>query len=539
LIAPLALAAALLVPPLPAGTERAEAAVTEGGLRAAVRFLSSDLLEGRGPGSRGDALARQWIASQLEGMGYRPGAPDGRWEQPFDMVGVTAATDPRWTFRAGPKSRQLRTLEDFVAFPGHPAEQTRLEDAELVFAGYGIQAPEHGWDDFKGADLRGKVLVMLNDEPDGDPALFAGKRRLYYGRWDYKLESAARQGASGAILIHTRGSAGYGWNVVRTSWTGEQFELPDMPRPRLEVVAWITEEAAKGLAGLAGQDLSALRAAAGRRDFRPVPLGVKTSLLIRNTVRRVTTANVAGLLPGSDPALRDEVVVFTAHHDHLGVGAPDKTGDTIYNGAVDNAAGVAQLLAVARAFAALPVPPRRSVLVLAVAAEEFGLLGSSWFARHPTFPAERIAANINFDGGNIWGRTSEVPLIGFGKSNLDAFARAAASRQGRVVTDEPFPDRGFFYRSDQFSFARIGVPALYFDTATSFVGHPPAWGKEQIEAHESDVYHQPADELTEAWVFDGMVDDARFAFLAGLLVAQADAMPAWNAGDEFERIRKR
>lgn len=539
MIAPLALAAALLVPPLPAGTERAEAAVTEGGLRAAVRFLSSDLLEGRGPGSRGDALARQWIASQLEGMGYRPGAPDGRWEQPFDMVGVTAATDPRWTFRAGPKSRQLRTLEDFVAFPGHPAEQTRLEDAELVFAGYGIQAPEHGWDDFKGADLRGKVLVMLNDEPDGDPALFAGKRRLYYGRWDYKLESAARQGASGAILIHTRGSAGYGWNVVRTSWTGEQFELPDMPRPRLEVVAWITEEAAKGLAGLAGQDLSALRAAAGRRDFRPVPLGVKTSLLIRNTVRRVTTANVAGLLPGSDPALRDEVVVFTAHHDHLGVGAPDKTGDTIYNGAVDNAAGVAQLLAVARAFAALPVPPRRSVLVLAVAAEEFGLLGSSWFARHPTFPAERIAANINFDGGNIWGRTSEVPLIGFGKSNLDAFARAAASRQGRVVTDEPFPDRGFFYRSDQFSFARIGVPALYFDTATSFVGHPPAWGKEQIEAHESDVYHQPADELTEAWVFDGMVDDARFAFLAGLLVAQADAMPAWNAGDEFERIRKR
>ena len=326
---------------------------------------------------------------------------------------------------------------------------------------------------------------------------------------------------------------------MRTSGTGEQFELPDTPGPRLEVAAWISESAGGALARLAGRELGSLQQAARERRFRPVPLGIRTSLVLRNTVRRVTTANVLGVLPGSDPALRDEVVVFTAHHDHLGIGAPDARGDTIYNGALDNAAGVAQMLAVARAFASLPIPPRRSVLMLAVAAEEFGLLGSGWFARHPTVPPERIAADVNFDGGNIWGRTSEVPLIGYGKSTLDAFARAAASRQGRTVTDEPFPDRGFLYRSDQFSFARIGVPALYFDTATSFLGRPPGWGKERIEAYENELYHQPGDELTDAWVFDGMVEDARFAFVTGLLVAQAESLPAWVPGDEFERLRKR
>jgi Zn-dependent M28 family amino/carboxypeptidase len=534
----LAPSAAPPVPDLPEGTEGAEAAITEDGLRATVRFLAGDLLEGRGPATRGDALARAWIASQLEGMGYRPGAPGGQWEQPLEMVGVTASAQPVWHFSAKGGGKELRVLDDFVAFPGRPEEQTALRDAELVFVGFGIEAPEYGWDDYKGADLRGKVLVMLNDEPDADPALFAGKRRLYYGRWDYKLESAARQGASGAILIHTRASAGYGWNVVRTSWTGEQFELPGTAGPRLQVGSWISEEAARALARLGGHDLDALRAAAGRRDFRPVPLGITTSYALRNAVRRVTTANVAGLLPGSDPRLKDEVVVFTAHHDHLGIGAADANGDRIYNGAVDNAAGVAQMLAVARAFSALPAPPRRSVLVLAVAAEEFGLLGSGWFARHPTFPAGRIAANVNFDGGNIWGKTTEIPLIGFGKSSLDDFARKAASRQGRAVTDEPFPDRGFFYRSDQFSFARIGVPALYFDTATTFVGRPPEWGKERIEAYEGERYHQPGDELTAEWVFDGMVEDARFAFVTGLLVAQADAMPAWTPGDEFEEVRK-
>ena len=533
-----ALAAALALPPLPSGTERAEAAITEDGLRAAIRFLSDDLLEGRGPGSRGDALARRWIASELEEMGYRPGGADGSWEQPFEMVGVTAASPPEWRFTTPSGSHALRSLDEFVAFAGHPAAEARLADAELVFVGYGIQAPEFGWDDYKGADLRGKVLVMLNDEPDGDPALFAGTRRLYYGRWDYKLESAARQHAAGVLLIHTRRSAGYGWNVVRTSWTGEQFELPDTPGPRLEVAAWISEPAAAALARLAGRDLAALQQAAKERRFRPLPLGIRTSFVLKNTVRRVTTANVLGLLPGSDPTLREEVVVFTAHHDHLGVGAPDATGDTVYNGALDNAAGVAQLLGVARAFSSLPVPPRRSVLVLAVAAEECGLLGSGWFARHPTFPPEKIAADVNFDGGNIWGRTPELPLIGYGKSSLDAVARAAAARQGRTVTDEPFPDRGFFYRSDQFSFARIGVPALYFDTATAFLGRAPGWGKERIEAYENDLYHQPGDELTDAWVFEGMVEDARFAFVAGLLVGQADRAPTWTPGDEFERLRK-
>ncbi len=349
----------------------------------------------------------------------------------------------------------------------------------MVFVGYGIQAPEFGWDDFKGQDLKGKVLLMLNNDPDWDPQLFGGDTRLYYGRWSYKYESAARQGAAGAIIIHTTPSAGYPFQVVQSSWSGEQVELPAADEPRIQVKGWLTEDASRELAKLAGQDLDQLVQAAKSKDFKPVSLGVTTSFDFKNKLNRSSTANVYGVLKGSDPKLSEEYVIYTAHHDHLGVGEPNAEGDKIYNGAMDNASGVAQVLAIGKAFKAMPQPPKRSIMLLLVAAEEQGLLGSKYYAEHPTVPPGKIAANINIDGGNIFGRAKDIVYVGKGKSTIDDYVDAIAPMQGRVVTPDQFPDRGFFYRSDQFNFAKIGVPALYLDAGTDFIGKPAGWGKEQ------------------------------------------------------------
>ncbi len=531
---------ALAAPPaltLPAGAEQAAKVIDRASLAGPVRFLADDLLEGRAPSHRGDALANLYVASVMESLGLQPGGPGGGWEQRFAIVGITTKAPGAWTFRAGSKEISLRFWEDFIAASGVQAPAAAIGDAPLVFVGYGIQAPEYGWDDFKGADLKGKVLLMLNNDPDWDPALFAGVRRLYYGRWSYKYESAARAGAVGAIIVHTAPSAGYGWQVVQNSWTGEQFELPAGAEPRLQVRAWTTEAATRTLLAVAGFDLDRLVAQARSRDFKPVDLGIRTSIALTSTLTHGETANVLGLIPGSDPALKDEVVVFSAHHDHLGIGKPDANGDTIYNGAVDNASGVAQVLAIAKAFMALPERPRRSLLFAVVSCEESGLLGSAYYASHPTFAPGKIAADINFDAGNIFGRTHDVALVGKGKSTLDAVVEAAAALQGRVVTDEPFPDRGAYYRSDQFSFARIGVPGLYFKGGLDYVGREPGWGEKVNEAWLKAHYHQPSDEFSESWNFDGMVEDTQLGFLAGLSVAQADAMPAWLPGDEFAKLR--
>ena len=482
--------------------------------------------------------SRLYLSSMLEQMGYEPAGPGGSWEQPFEIVGVKATMPDAWSFRAAGRTVDLRRWDDYIATSGVQSERATIDNAELVFVGYGIQAPEYRWDDFKGADLRGKVLVMMNNDPDWDPELFAGKRRLYYGRWVYKYESAARQGAAGAIIIHTTPSAGYPWQVVQTSWSGEKFTLPAAGEPQIQVAAWATEDSLRRLLAAGGQDLDKLVSQARSRDFKPVPLGITTSLTLENKLSHSQTANVAGVLRGSDPALRDEVVVYTAHHDHFGIGQPDKTGDRIYHGANDNAAGCAQLLAIARAFAALPERPRRSVLFLFVGVEEQGLLGSEYYAKHPTYPAGRIAANLNFDGGNFWGRTTDITSVALGKSAaLDQLVAAVAARQGRTVEADPFPDRGHFYRSDQFNFAKIGVPAIYLNTGTAFRGRPAGWGKEKIEAWEATQYHQPSDRLTDDWNFDGMIEDAQLGFLVGAAIAQRDAMPEWNRGDEFEAAR--
>ncbi len=509
-------------------------------LRAHVRFLSHDLLEGRGPGTRGDALGQAYIASQFEALGLKPAGTDGTYFQQFDLVGITSHPQALAFRGPGSAAAELKFHEDFIAVSGVQAPEAKLDASELVFVGYGIQAPEYGWDDFKGMDLRGKTLLILNSDPEDDPALFAGRARLWYGRWDYKYEQAAKVGAAGAIIIHTTPSAGYPWQVVQTSWTGEQFELPAAEGPRVQVKAWTTEAATRRVLQLVGAELDSLRAAAQKRDFRPVPLGVTVSTRLGNEVRRRPTANVLGLLPGGDPRLSPEVVLYSAHHDHLGKKEGGKEGeDTIYNGALDNASGVAAMLAVARAFRALPQPPRRSILFAAVAAEEQGLLGSQYLAEHPPVPPGRVAANINIDGANIHGRTKDLTVIGLGKSSLDATITALAKLQGRVVKADQLSDRGFFYRSDQFNFAKLGIPAAYFGSGMDFVGRPEGWGKQQREAFEAKHYHQPSDELRPEWDFSGAVEDVRLYFLLGAHVARTPDMPRWNRGDEFEAPRLR
>jgi Zn-dependent M28 family amino/carboxypeptidase len=518
---------------------QAAATINADELRRDITELSDDRYQGRAPGTHGDELARKWIAEQLETIGLQPGAGDASWQQPFDLVGIDSNLPKTWTFTKDGKTATLRWWDDYMGSSGVQSPTASVENAEVVFVGYGIDAPEFDWNDFKGTDLKGRVLLILNNDPDWDPNLFQGKTRLYYGRWDYKYESAARQGAAAAIVIHTTPSAGYPWQVIQTSNSGEQFELPSRDaEPRLQLRTWVTEDAARQLVALGGQDLDTLVEAAKRRDFKPVALGVTTSLTSRNELHRTKSANVLGLLRGSDPALADEVVVITAHHDHLGVGEPDSGGDRIYNGAVDNASGVAQVLAIARAMKALPTPPQRSVLFNLVGGEESDLLGSQYYTEHPTFPAGRIAANINYDCGNIWGGTRDVTYIGKGKSSLDAIVDAVAKAQGRVVKPDQMPDRGYFYRSDQLNFAKIGVPALYLDTGFDFIGHEPGWGRAQVEDFESKHYHQPSDEIRPDWNYDGMIEDAQLGFWTALIVGNAPTMPAWVPGDEFEAARK-
>jgi hypothetical protein len=530
---------AVIRPPLLTDEERLAAeTVREQRLRADTRYLASDLLEGRAPGTRGEALARGYVAARLEAIGLEPALESG-FEQKVALVGVTSRAEGSFRATRGSESVALRAGDDYVAWSGSQRALDRVDAAEIVFVGYGIVAPEYGWDDFKGVDLRGKVLLVMNNDPESDPALFAGKRRLYYGRWDYKFRMARERGAAGAILIHTSASAGYGWSVVQSSWSGEQLALPSTGEPILPVKAWASEDACRRIAGLAGLDLDELRARAESREFRPLPLGVRIDLALRNEVAPRASANVVARLPGSDPSLSKEAVVYTAHHDHYGVKLRPTGEAAIHNGALDNAAGVATMLAVAEAFAALAERPRRSILFASVTAEEQGLLGSEYLASHLPLQRGLVAANINVDGASIWGRTKDVPVIGLGKSSLDDWIRAIAEMQGRRVVPESFPDKGSYYRSDHLSFARAGIPAAYLDQGTEVIGKPPGWGRERQQAWEDAHYHQPTDDLTPEWDFAGIVEDARLLFLLGVKVANAPHAPTWRPGDEFEAARKK
>lgn len=532
---------ALAQTPAPARVSPAEKAaaarIRAGGIRADVRYLASDLLEGRGPATRGDELTQAYIAARMEAIGLEPAGSAG-YLQPFDIVGIRSLPPERFRVERGGEHVELREGVDFVA-AAPPATETRVS-GEIVFVGFGIQAPEFQWDDYKGVDVKGKVLLVMNNDPEDDPRLFGGKTRLYYGRWDYKYAMAARLGAAGVLIIHTDASAGYRWQVVQTGWGAgrERFQLPsDSACAGLR--GWLTEDASRRVARLAGQDLDALRAAALTRSFRPVPLGASLDTVLRAEVRTKQTANVLGRIPGSDPALAQEAVIYTAHHDHLGLKPDARPGeDAVYNGALDNASGVAGMLAVAEAVRALPAAPKRTIYFAAVGVEEQGLLGSEYLAAHPPVPPGRIAANLNIDGLNTYGRTRDLTLVGFGKSNLDDRVKALAAMQGRVVKPDPFPDKGFFYRSDQLNFARIGVPAAYADAGLDVIGRPAGWGAARQDEYESRHYHQVSDELRD-WDLAGGVEDAQLFFHLGVQVANAARMPAWRAGDEFEAARKK
>ena len=506
-------------------------------IRKIVKEISDDRYEGRGPGSRGDVAARKYLASELEALGLEPGGPDGSWEQEFELVSVDTKQPDEWAFNHGDESLTFKQWDDFIVNSGVQEERAGFDDAEVVFVGYGIQAPEFDWDDYKGHDLNGKVLLIMNNDPEWDPDLFAGETRLWYGRWDYKYGKAAAQGAVGAIIIHTTPSAGYPFQVLQTSGVGAQFQLPAGDKPRSQITAWMVEDAARKLVSMAGLDLDKLRESADNRDFEPVPLGVTTSIAMDVEIVRTKSANILGLIPGSDPELKDEVVIYTAHHDHLGIGKPNEEGDNIYNGAYDNASGVGVVMSIGQGLKALPKAPRRSVLIALVGAEEQGLLGSEYYAENPTFPSGKIAANINYDGGNIWGHTHDVTFIGLGKSTADQLVKMISDEQGRVVKPDQFPSRGYFYRSDQFSFAKTGVPAVYLKPGMDFVDRPEGWGKAQINHFTEINYHQPSDEYKDSWNFDGAVIDAQLGFWTGLAVANADEMPTWNEGDEFEAAR--
>jgi len=540
-VASLALASrpALAAPPAwapPAAERSAAGLVTPAFLRAQIKFLASDLLEGRGPGTRGDALAEEYVARQMEALGLEPGAPGGGWFQKVPMIGIDTRVVSAPRFEAQGKTFTPAEGE-YVATLGIPEPQARLDGAEVVFVGYGIVAPEYRWDDYAGVDVRGKVVLVMNNDPEDDPALFAGKTRLYYGRWTYKYEEAARHGAAAAIIIHTTPSAAYPWTVVQSSWAGPQFQLPSEGEPALVARLWTTEDASRRLTALGGKDLDALRVAAQQRGFRAVPLGVAMSVSLAANVTRIESANVIGRLPGSDPRRAGEAVIVSAHHDHLGR-KPGRPGeDDIYNGAVDNATGVAGVLAVARAATALPARPARTLLFVAFAGEEQGLIGSRWLARNPPVPAGRLAAILNMDAMNVFGRTRDVTVVGLGKSSLDRWVEEVARWQGRVVKGDQFPDRGSFYRSDHFELAKVGVPATYLGSGTDYVGRPAGWGSATQEAWIKEHYHRPSDEWRDAYDLSGMVEDVQLVCHVALRAANAAELPSWKKGDEFEAAR--
>jgi len=517
----------------------AAAHVTANEISAHIRFLADDLLEGRKPGQPGDELPIKYLASQIEALGYQPAGDNGSFLQAVPLVELATDVPHDVTFRSG--GGQSLVLHagngvqaDLVLEPNAQKDLERVKDAPLVFVGYGITAPEYGWDDYKDADVRGKVVVLLNFNPP-----FKGEGvRVWYGRWDYKYMNAAKHGAAGALLVHTTESAGYPWQVpVTTSSTPRQRLPPDPDEKFMEFQGWIAEPASGQLAKFGGQDLDKLRAAARSKAFKPVPLDATLSLDLPVHLRRFESANVIGVLPGTDPKLKDEALLYTAHHDHLGHVTPvPPATDGIYNGALDNASGCATVLAIAHA--ATFARPKRSLLVAFVTAEEQGLLGSEWLARHPPIPAERIAADINLDSVNRWGRTTDLGVLGLGKSSADAVVRKVAAEQGRTVHGDPFPDRGAFYRSDMFSMAKVGVPPVAVKGGPDYAGKPKGWGEQQQISYERQHYHQPSDEYHGDWDFSGDVQDAQLQLIVGLRIANARAMPKWVPGDEFEAARK-
>jgi len=511
-----------------------------------IKVLASDDFQGRAPGTAGEEKAIHYLEDEFKKLGLKPGNTDGTYIQKVPLVGITAAPTTPLTISKGGTKQVIKWRDEMVAWTKHVEDTASITNSEMIFAGYGVEAPEFNWDDFKGVDVKGKTIVVLVNDPAVpdpsnpgklDPKTFGGDAMTYYGRWTYKFEEGARKGAAGVLIVHEEGPAGYPFSVVQGN-LNEKFDLvtPDKNAGRAAIEGWVTLDAARTIFKMAGQDFDALKKQAATREFKPVPLGLTASLGIKNTLRTIDSHNVVAKLEGSDPAHKDEYVVYSAHWDHFGIGTPVK-GDKIYNGALDNASGVATVLEIARAFTQVQPAPKRSILFLMVTAEEQGLLGSQYYATNPIYPLDKTLANINIDGVNQWGRTKDLTIIGLGASELDDYIKAAAAEQQRTLRGDPEPEKGFYYRSDHFNFAKQGVPALDPDAGIEFIGKPAEYGKQKRDEYTEHDYHAPSDEVKRDWDLTGAADDAELLFAVGYRVANADKYPEWRAGNEFKAKR--
>jgi Zn-dependent M28 family amino/carboxypeptidase len=524
-----------------AAVDTAAQAITSADILQHIKNLAADSMEGRAPGTPGEVKTIAYLQAQYKALGLKPGNPDGTYLQNVDLIGYKA--HPTASYSAGGRTISLKYPDDFIANSRHDRPETKVENSDVVFVGYGVVAPEYAWDDYKGVDVTGKTILMLVNDPQVrvpndtalDTTMFKGKAMTYYGRWTYKYEIATRKGAAAAIIIHETGPAGYPYGVVRGSNSQEQFDVisPDAEK-RVPVEGWITLEKAKEILSAAGQNFDALKAAAARKDFKPVALSAKATYDVKIDVRKIQSHNVVALLEGTDK--KDEYLIYTAHWDHLGRDTTLK-GDQIYNGALDNASGSAAVLDIAKAFTKLPVRPRRSVLFLAVTAEEKGLVGAKYYATHPLYPLEKTVANINVDGINQWGKTSDLTVIGLGNSTLDDDLLSVLKADHRTIRPDAEPEKGYYYRSDHFEFAKQGVPALDTDAGIEYVGKPAGYGMQKRNEYTSKDYHNVTDEVKPDWDLSGGAQDMQALFKVGNAVANANDTPRWKPGNEFKAKR--
>lgn len=522
-----------------AARQQAAASITAEVYRGHVERLASDDFEGRGPGGRGEQATVEYLEQQFLALGLQP--VGGSFRQAVPLVEITAALGSvNLGFEHGGRRLDLGFGEDMVIGTRRVQQAIAISNSEVVFVGYGIVAPEYGWNDYEGLDMRGKTALILINDPgfaSGDPRLFNGRAMTYYGRWTYKFEEAARQGAEAAIIIHDTAPAAYGWSVVRNGWTGPQFyaETPQGGADRCALEGWITQARARQLLAMSGHDLDALQRQAMTRDFTAVSLGTQAAGGVRNVIRRASSPNVAGLLPGKSRP--DEYVVYMAHWDHFGR-ALALTGDTIFNGAVDNATGVAGILAIARAYRELLPTPARSIVFVALTAEESGLLGSEFYANHPLVPLETTAAVINIDALHPLGRARDVEVVGYGASQLEDYLGEAAAAQGRVLKPDRTPEHGYYYRSDHFNLARKGVPALYIKSGVDLIGLPPGTGQAIKDDYTANRYHKQSDDYDPSWNVSGIVEDLQLLFEVGARIAAESSWPEWYEGNEFRAARE-